>query len=105
MVLRKLPDDLGRVLWTNEGFQRRAVPARVVITEYVDVARAFFAADERGLVNGLLDTVARADCPVILMHSPDPTTGGHGKVRYDDVLVDVFEWLEARVEAVALVAA
>ncbi len=48
-----------------------------------------------------LDTMARAGCPVILMHSPDPKTGGHGKVRYDDVLVDVFEWLEARVEAVA----
>ena len=48
-----------------------------------------------------LDTVRRAGCPVVLMHSPDPRTGGHGKVRYDDVLVDVFEWLEARVEAVA----
>ena len=38
---------------------RRDVPARVVIAEYVDVANAFFAADEPGLVNGLLDHVAR----------------------------------------------
>jgi len=34
------------------------VPARVVITEYVDVANAFFSADEPGLVNGVLDRVA-----------------------------------------------
>ena len=39
------------------------MPARVVITEYVDVARAFFDADEPGLVNGVLDTVARESRP------------------------------------------
>ena len=42
-----------------ELLERRDVPARVVITEYVDVARAFFAEDEPGLVNGVLDHVAR----------------------------------------------
>lgn len=42
-----------------ELLQRRDVPGRVVITEYVDVARAFFEADEPGLVNGVLDHVAR----------------------------------------------
>lgn len=35
------------------------VPARVVITEYVDVAHAFFGGKESGMVNGLLDKVAR----------------------------------------------
>lgn len=47
-----------------------------------------------------LDVVRRAGCPVILMHSPDPRAGGHGRVAYDDVLVEVFEWLEARIDAV-----
>jgi N utilization substance protein B len=42
-----------------ELMERHDVPARVVITEYVDVARAFFDADEPGLVNGVLDHVAR----------------------------------------------
>ena len=42
-----------------ELMERQDVPARVVITEYMDVARAFFDADEPGLVNGVLDTVAR----------------------------------------------
>jgi N utilization substance protein B len=44
-----------------ELLERRDVPARVVISEYVDIANAFFAADEPGLVNGVLDRVAH-DC-------------------------------------------
>jgi N utilization substance protein B len=43
--------------------ERSDVPARVVITEYVDIANAFFAADEPGLVNGVLDRVARERRP------------------------------------------
>jgi N utilization substance protein B len=35
------------------------VPARVIIKEYVEIADAFFSADEPGLVNGVLDHVAR----------------------------------------------
>jgi N utilization substance protein B len=35
------------------------VPARVVISEYVDVAHAFFEADEPRVVNGVLDQIAR----------------------------------------------
>lgn len=48
-----------------------------------------------------LDVVAKAACPVILMHSPDPKAGGHAKVGYDDVVREVLEWLEARVDMVA----
>lgn len=35
------------------------VPARVVISEYVDLAHAFFAGREPALVNGVLDKIAR----------------------------------------------
>ena len=38
---------------------RPDVPARVIISEYVDVAKAFFDEDEPGMVNGVLDRVAR----------------------------------------------
>jgi N utilization substance protein B len=38
---------------------RKDVPARVVIKEYVDVAHAFVEKDEVGLVNALLDQMAR----------------------------------------------
>ena len=38
---------------------RRDVPARAAISEYVDVTRAFYGEDEPGLVNAVLDAVAR----------------------------------------------
>ncbi|MFN3688492.1 transcription antitermination factor NusB [Salinarimonas sp.] len=43
---------------------RKDVPARVVITEYVDVAHGFYGEDEPGMVNAVLDAIAhevRAD--------------------------------------------
>ncbi|MEQ1717464.1 MAG: transcription antitermination factor NusB [Hyphomicrobium sp.] len=42
-----------------ELLDRRDVPARVVINEYINVAHAFFADDEPRVVNGVLDKVAR----------------------------------------------
>jgi N utilization substance protein B len=38
---------------------RRDVPAKVVIDEYVGIARDFFAGDEPGFINAALDTMAR----------------------------------------------
>ena len=38
--------------------ERKDVPARVVINEYIDVARAFFDSDEPKVVNGVLDKLA-----------------------------------------------
>ena len=38
---------------------RKDVPARVVITEYVDVAGAFFGREESGMINAVLDALAR----------------------------------------------
>ena len=35
------------------------VPARVVISEYIEVAHAFFEGDEPRVVNGVLDSLAR----------------------------------------------
>jgi N utilization substance protein B len=37
---------------------RTSVPVRVVIDEYVDLAHAFYAGAEPGMVNGVLDTLA-----------------------------------------------
>jgi len=42
-----------------ELLRRRDIPPRVVITEYVDVARAFFEEDASGMVNAALDSIAR----------------------------------------------
>ena len=42
---------------------RPDVPARVVVTEYVDIAAAFFGADECGMINAVLDMLARETRP------------------------------------------
>jgi N utilization substance protein B len=39
--------------------RRRDIPARVVISEYVDVAKAFYADDAPRMVNAVLDAVAK----------------------------------------------
>ncbi len=38
---------------------RRDVDARVVVSEYVEIAKAFFDGDEPKMVNGVLDVIAR----------------------------------------------
>ncbi|AQR74358.1 dihydropteroate synthase [Sphingomonas sp. LM7] len=47
-----------------------------------------------------LDVVAQAGCPVVLMHSPDPAKTGHDGGNYGDVLIEVYDWLERRVDEV-----
>lgn len=42
-----------------ELMERAEVPARVVISEYIDIAKAFFDGDEPRVVNGVLDKLAR----------------------------------------------
>jgi N utilization substance protein B len=46
-----------------ELFMRGDVPARVVISEYVDIAHAFFGEDEPKVVNGILDRLSREARP------------------------------------------
>lgn len=57
-----------------ELIKRRDVPARVVITEYVEVARAFFDEDEPRIVNGVLDRIGREIRPTELADRPRPDT-------------------------------
>ncbi|NJC34576.1 N utilization substance protein B [Sphingomonas jejuensis] len=44
---------------TYELLARRDVPTATVISEYVDVADAFYDKREKGFVNGLMDAVAK----------------------------------------------
>lgn len=46
-----------------ELLEKPDVPARVVIAEYVNVAGAFLDRDETGMVNAVLDTLARDQRP------------------------------------------
>ena len=51
LVRAELPRDLVE--------HRKDVPGRVVVSEYVDVAHAFVDGDETGMVNAVLDQIAR----------------------------------------------
>jgi len=42
-----------------ELLRRRDIPAGVVITEYVDIAKAFYEDDAPGMVHAVLDAIAR----------------------------------------------
>jgi len=46
-----------------ELLRRKDIPANVVITEYVDVAKAFFEDDAPGMVNAVLDAIAKKTGP------------------------------------------
>jgi N utilization substance protein B len=48
---------------TYELLYRKDVPPRVVISEYVEIAHSFYGEDEPGLVNAVLDTLAREARP------------------------------------------
>lgn len=54
-------DSLLRAILRSGGYEllrRKDVPAKVIISEYIDVTKAFFEDDEPGLVNGVLDRLA-----------------------------------------------
>jgi N utilization substance protein B len=53
-----------------ELIRRPDVPVRVVINEYVDVARAFYDGEEAGMVNAVLDSIGRDERPTELSRRP-----------------------------------
>ena len=44
---------------TFEVMERKDVPVAVIVTEYVEIARAFFEEDEPRIVNAVLDRIAK----------------------------------------------
>ena len=44
---------------TYELIERKDVPVAVIVTEYVEIAQAFFQDEEPKLVNAVLDRIAR----------------------------------------------
>lgn len=59
--LKRIDTTLREILRAGswELLKRKDIPAKVVITEYVDVAKAFFVEEEPKIVNGVLDKIAR----------------------------------------------
>lgn len=62
-----------------ELMSRPDVPPRVAITQYVDVAHAFFDGREPGFVNGILDRLAHVLRPDEIDAAPSPTQANSGE--------------------------
>lgn len=75
---------------------------KAVVMEAALAAGAAIVNDVAALLwdDRALDVVAKAGCPVVLMHSPDPAKSPHGGGGYGDVLTEVYDWLDARIAAV-----
>jgi dihydropteroate synthase len=99
-------DEVKRVVPVVERLARAGV-AVSIDTRKVEVMEAALAAGA-AIVNDVsallyddraLDLVVRARCPVILMHAGDPRDL-HKRTLGPDPLLQVYDWLEARVAAV-----
>jgi dihydropteroate synthase len=102
-------DEIKRVVPVIERLTRAGVPVSID-TRKASVMEAALAAGAHIVndVSGLLHdprsagVVAKAGCPVILMHAPSSGDDPHAGASYSDAALDVYDWLAARVdEAVA----
>lgn len=99
-------DEIKRVVPVIEKLVASGVPVSVdtrkaSVMEAALQAGAALVNDISGLTHDprALDVVARAACPVILMHSPSSGDDPHDNAVYNDAVTDIYDWLEARIEA------
>jgi dihydropteroate synthase len=99
-------DEIGRVVPVIERLARAGV-AVSADTRKAAVMKAALAAGA-GLVNDVsalthdpeaLAAVAAAGCPVVLMHHQGTPQDMQSSPSYGDVLIEVYDWLEARIVA------
>ena len=100
-------DEIKRVVPVIERLVKTGVPVSIdtrkaAVMEAALAAGAHIANDVAALAYDprALEVVANAGCPVILMHSPDPTQSPHDGAGYRDPLIEIFDWLETRIDAV-----
>ena len=100
-------DEIARVVPAIERLAAAGTPVSIdtrkgAVMEAALAAGATLVNDVSALLwdDRALDVVARVGCPVVLMHSPDPRTGGHARTAYADVVGEVFDWLAVRVAVV-----
>lgn len=97
-------DEIARVQPVIERLARAGV-AVSIDTRKAAVMQATLAAGA-GIVNDVsalhhdgqaVPTLAARNCPVVIMHSPDPAKSLHDGGTYDDVLIETYDWLAARI--------
>jgi dihydropteroate synthase len=99
-------DEIGRVVPAIERLAAAGTAVSIdtrkaAVMEAALAAGAHMVNDVAALLwdDRALDVVAKAGCPVVLMHSPDPRSGPHSEYRYADAAIEVYDWLEARIDA------
>lgn len=99
-------DEIARVVPVIERLAASGVPVSID-TRKAAVMEAALAAGA-GLINDVsalahdprsMEVVARAGCPVVLMHSPSAGDDPHAGGSYQDAVLDVYDALEARIAA------
>lgn len=100
-------DEIARVVPVIERLARSGTPVSIdtrkgAVMEAALAAGAHIVNDVSALLwdDRATDIVARAGCPVVLMHAGDPKRGADGGRGYADPLIEVYDWLEARIDAV-----
>ncbi len=100
-------DEIARIVPVVERLARSGTPVSIdtrkaAVMEAALAAGAHLVNDVSALLwdDRALAVVAQVQCPVVLMHSPDPKEGGHARTGYRNVLTEVFDWLEARIAVV-----
>jgi dihydropteroate synthase len=100
-------DEIARVVTVVERLARSGTPVSIdtrkaAVMEAALAAGATMVNDVSALLwdDRAVEVVARAACPIVLMHSPDPASGGHGRVTYRDPVGEVFAWLQDRIATV-----
>lgn len=97
-------DEIERVVPVIERLARAGIPLSIDTRKSAVMKTAL--ASGAGMVNDVSGltfdaaasaVVAGANCPVVIMHSAGPPATMQDAPRYEDVLLDVYDWLEARI--------
>lgn len=99
-------DEIKRVVPVIERLAKGGVPVSVdtrkaAVMEAALAAGAHMVNDVSGLLHDphSAGVVAKAGCPVVLMHSPSSGDDPHSDAAYGDAAIEVHDWLAERVEA------
>lgn len=100
-------DEIERVRPVIEGLARGGVAVSVDtrkagVMEAALVGGAAIVNDVSALAydDRSVSVMAAATCPIVIMHAPDPSGSLHGGGSYADVLIEVYDWLSARIAAI-----
>src|SRR5690606_32452925 len=100
-------EELRRVLPVIEGLTARTKALISIDTRKAEVMRCALAAGAQ-IINDVaalsyepacMEVAAASNAPIILMHAQGDPRTMQAAPRYDDCLLDVYDWLEARIAA------